>query len=162
MAEYILNLLFLLVLASFLWETKNWFSVIAVWFVFLGNVFNQIATMSNGGLMPVILPKGSEVLTLSVLASPRHTLADASTRFPLLVDWIDIPRLGHIASIGDVCIVLSLCWLLLYACHGIFTLFCTIVRERKLPENPFRISYTVCLSCILATYCVLFLEYVFN
>lgn len=159
MTDYILLISFLVVLAFFLWETKSWISVLAVWLVFLGNLFNQIAVMSNGGKMPVILPHGSDVLKLSVLASPYHRLSDESTRFPLLVDWIDIPWLGHIASIGDIFIVLSLCWLLLYACYGIVLFLRNILRERRLPDNRFRISYPICLSVVLATYLTLFFKY---
>lgn len=161
MAEYVLLISFLVVLAFFLFETKSWISVIAVWLVFLGNLFNQIAVMANGGKMPVFLPHDSDVLKLSVLASPYHTLGDTMTRFAIFSDWIDIPQLDATASIGDVFIVLSLCWLLVYACYGTVVFTCTVIRARKLPVNRFKISYPVCLSVILVTYLVVFLDYVF-
>ncbi len=80
----------------------------------LGSALNLAAIVANGGLMPITPEAIRETTgeTVAVYTSPARSkdivLPGEETRLRALTDWISIPGVASVASIGDLALLAGL------------------------------------------------------
>ncbi|GAA4410224.1 DUF5317 family protein [Actinokineospora soli] len=74
--------------------------------ILLGASGNALAIFTNGGRMPYS-PRAAEIAGAPIAHTVKSAPADAQTRLSFLIDYIPVPVLHKVASVGDVLIGLG-------------------------------------------------------
>jgi hypothetical protein len=105
-----------------------------IYFALVGTVFNAIVIMANNGMMPVtknaIIATGyTKTIVSGQQLDIMHFVADDSTRFKFLSDFIPLPKpypLPQILSVGDLLLCIGL---------FLFIQYVFVKRPSALPEE---------------------------
>jgi len=128
-----------LLLGAFLSQIKFKIVWILGSLVLLGALSNVVVVKCNGGQMPVFFSTTEISLEekQAIEHDPKHVLATAATKLPLLADRIEIEKFQTIYSVGDLMLLLA---------FSAFAVFITW-QLRKINKNFFKngtqISYGI-------------------
>ena len=102
-AQYVYLLALVVIVA---WANWHWRRVAGIWIVSIGASLNVLVIAANGARMPVAPAVAGVLLKRHTLG--QYTLMGHHTNLNLLGDWIKLPLLPEVYSIGDVIIAVGL------------------------------------------------------
>ena len=102
-AQYV-YLLALVVIVG--WANWHWRRVAGIWVVSIGASLNVLVIAANGARMPVARSVAGVLVKRGTLG--QYTLMGHGTNLNPLGDWIKLPFLPEVYSIGDVIIAVGL------------------------------------------------------